>query len=185
MSGRDAPLRSITEVIAQLFEGVNLSPSDMTAALVLVAAAQHRRRKVQIENALERTAGTSTSMTETPDLADVAGWHCNPCRSPCPCTLYKLFSSNRSYAKQTLRTFHSFTFVLHSNYKDITSQIFYIDFYSIRKGAVVSWTGCVLCLLLTAELNTDRGVSDGQPVGNTLHNQELLDLTGTLGRLPF
>ena len=70
---RDAPLRSITEVIAQLFEGVNLSPSDMTAALVLVAAAQHRRRKVQIENALERTAGTSTSMTETPDIADVAG----------------------------------------------------------------------------------------------------------------
>ncbi|KAK9831061.1 hypothetical protein WJX74_001575 [Apatococcus lobatus] len=72
IEGRDAPLRSITEVIAQLFEGVNLSPSDMTAALVLVAAAQHRRRKVQIENALERTAGTSTSMTETPDLADVA-----------------------------------------------------------------------------------------------------------------
>ena len=50
---RGAALPSIAQWVAGLFENVDLSPSDISAALILCAASQQLRRKMRIKNALD------------------------------------------------------------------------------------------------------------------------------------
>ena len=50
---RGAALPSIAQWVSGLFENVDLSPSDISAALVLSAASQQLRRKMRIKNALD------------------------------------------------------------------------------------------------------------------------------------
>ena len=74
---RDAPLPGIAQWVASLFENIDLSPSDVTAALILAAASQQQRRKMRIKRALadklESLTGRSSmaSMSDTTD-ADTA-----------------------------------------------------------------------------------------------------------------
>lgn len=46
---REAPLPGIAQMIASLFENIDLSPSDITAAIILAAAAQQQTRKMRIK----------------------------------------------------------------------------------------------------------------------------------------
>lgn len=49
---RSAPLTSVAQWMSGLFGHADLTPSDLVAALVLTAAAQQQRRRLQIKNAL-------------------------------------------------------------------------------------------------------------------------------------
>ena len=67
-------MASIAQWIAGLFENIDLSPSDITAAMVLAAASQQQRRKMRIRRALAPKLGTGlhrdssvTSETATTD----------------------------------------------------------------------------------------------------------------------
>ncbi len=53
---RSAPLTSVAQWLSGLFGNADLTPSDLVAALVLTAAAQHQRRRLHIQNALEPVA---------------------------------------------------------------------------------------------------------------------------------
>lgn len=71
---RGAALPSIAQWISGLFGSVDLAPSDITAALVLAAAAQRRRRKNRIKKALNpilkaaSNAATSATSDEPSDI---------------------------------------------------------------------------------------------------------------------
>ena len=81
----DAPLPSIAQWVAGLFENIDLSPSDITAALILAAASQQQRRKMRIKRALapkldamssaasETTASEDSASETTTDDQDLSG----------------------------------------------------------------------------------------------------------------
>lgn len=62
MRCRAAPLTSVAQVLSKLFGHADLTVSDLVAALVLTAAAQHQRRRLHIKNAL---APTLEAMSES------------------------------------------------------------------------------------------------------------------------
>lgn len=80
MCRTEAPLPGIAQLVSGLFENVDLSPSDITAALVLAAASQQQRRKMRIRRALFKAAeqrsraGDSDAASEvTSEESDLAG----------------------------------------------------------------------------------------------------------------
>ncbi len=61
---RSTPLSSIAQWLATLFGDADLTPSDLSAAIVLTMAAQHRRRRLRIRRALERSSAVQQSEAE-------------------------------------------------------------------------------------------------------------------------
>ena len=64
---RAAPLTSVANVLSGLFGHADLTVSDLLAALVLTAAAQHQRRRLHIKNALAPVADNMTVSDATQD----------------------------------------------------------------------------------------------------------------------
>ncbi|KAK9821582.1 hypothetical protein WJX81_008445 [Elliptochloris bilobata] len=64
VEGRTTPLTSIAQWLAALFGDADLTPSDMSAAIVLTMAAQHRRRRLRIRRALQRSSAILQSEAE-------------------------------------------------------------------------------------------------------------------------
>ncbi|KAK9811146.1 hypothetical protein WJX73_006499 [Symbiochloris irregularis] len=68
----EAPLPGIAQLVAGLFENIDMSPSDITAALILAAASQQQRRKMRIRRALTKAAEQRhLSQTEDDDTSQV------------------------------------------------------------------------------------------------------------------
>ena len=63
---RSAPLTSVAQWMSGLFGHADLTPSDLVAALVLTAAAQQQRRRLQIKNALGEKLDTITEASSQP-----------------------------------------------------------------------------------------------------------------------
>lgn len=97
LHAREAPLPGIAHLVAGLFENVDLSPSDISTALILAAASQQQRRKMRIKRALadkvERLSGTrsrrdtdtaSATSTEAEQLSGACASSCwaRPCVPP-------------------------------------------------------------------------------------------------------
>ena len=80
---RTTPLSSIAEWLAALFGDADLTPSDMSAAIVLTMAAQHRRRRLRIRRALARESALMQSEAErgeasSSDNGGAPPLHCPP-----------------------------------------------------------------------------------------------------------
>lgn len=86
---RDAPLPGIAQLVAGLFESIDLSPSDVTAALILAAASQQQRRKMRIKRALEpklAEVGRGSVTSDNMDTASEASSDTETALSSMPCT---------------------------------------------------------------------------------------------------
>lgn len=67
---REAALPSIAQWISGLFASVDLSPTDLTEAIILTAAAQSMRRKMRIKRALAPAVGSLSSASMSDASSD-------------------------------------------------------------------------------------------------------------------
>lgn len=65
---RSAPLTSVARFMSGLFGNADLTPSDLVAALVLTAAAQHQRRRLHIKCAPVPSSSFIVGFYEEPAL---------------------------------------------------------------------------------------------------------------------
>ena len=78
---RTAPLTSVAQWMSGLFGHADLTPSDLVAALVLTAAAQQQRRRLQIKNALgEKLESITEASSDPPEGLAFSRTQLNP---PC------------------------------------------------------------------------------------------------------